>query len=146
MSNWTHIVASIDVDTYIESKNIKEEVEKLLEKAPKITGSEGNADIFVNVLSGHNTFTSCDCMNCEYGKTVIHHSEGGFSCDADEKYECPKGKYQTRVVITVIGDLRDRMKTKTHKEWNAFNNFIAKKVNSKYGFHIRNCACRIIGY
>lgn len=30
MSEWTHIVATIDVDTYIRAKNIKEVVEVIL--------------------------------------------------------------------------------------------------------------------
>ena len=61
MSWWTHIVAAIDVDTYISSKTIKSDVEELLKGAPAITGSEGNADIFVNVLSGTNISTNRDC-------------------------------------------------------------------------------------
>ena len=31
MSYWTHIVAAIDVETYIQSKTIQSDVEKLLE-------------------------------------------------------------------------------------------------------------------
>jgi len=50
MSYWTHIVAILEVDTYIEDKNIKQIVENKLIKAPKITGSEGCADVFVNVF------------------------------------------------------------------------------------------------
>jgi len=140
---WTHIVAAIDVDTYIEDKNIKSIVEKMLENAPKITGSEGNADVFVNVLSGYNSWTNCDCAHCEYGNTIQHLNEGGFKCDADWDYQCPEGEYQSRVVITVVGDLRDRRKQQTHKEWNAFNNYVAKKIRGKKGFEIRNCACVI---
>lgn len=145
MSMWTHIIASIDVDTYIKSKNLKKDVEKLIKNAPKITGTEGNADIFVNVLSGYSMSTSCDCFRCKYGKTVVYHSEGGFSCDADENYECPYGEYQTRVVITVVGDLRNREKNRTDKEWNSFYNFVSEKINGNNGFHIRNCACTIQG-
>lgn len=127
MSMWTHIVASLDVETYIESNTIKEDVEKMLKKAPKITGSEGPADIFVNVLSGHNV-----------------------SCwDGDDRRE-----YQTRVVITVIGDLRDRMKAQTEDEWSKFKNFIGQdewaeeeyEQENSLNFTIRNCAYEIKGY
>lgn len=145
MSFWTHIVAAIDVDTYKTSNTIKKDVEKMLEDAPKITGSEGPADVFVNVLSGYNHWTSCDCDRCEYGKTVRYLDEGGFECDAARDYKCPPGEYQTRVVITVIGDLRDRMKDTTKEEWKAFKKYIEKQINGN-GFGIRNCTCKIQGY
>ena len=54
MSRWTHIVAAIDVDTYIESENLQSDVNELMKYAPKITGSESDADVFINILSGHN--------------------------------------------------------------------------------------------
>lgn len=144
MSFWTHIVAAIDVDTYKTSNTIKEDVEKMLEGAPKITGSEGPADVFVNVLSGYNHWTSCNCDCCEYGKTVRYLDKGGFECDADKEYKCPSGEYQTRVVITVIGDLRDRMKDTTKEEWKAFKKYIEKHIDGD-GFGIRNCTCKIQG-
>ena len=55
MSRWTHVIGSLYVDTYKHEKDIKGYVENLLEKAPKITGSERDCDIFVNPLSGYNT-------------------------------------------------------------------------------------------
>ena len=51
MSFWTHIVASIDVNTHIECDTLKRDVKKMLKAAPKITGSEGDAEVFVNVRS-----------------------------------------------------------------------------------------------
>jgi hypothetical protein len=121
---WTHIVASIDVDTFIQSDTIKEDVEKMLEKAPKITGSQGPADVFVNVLSGH-------CISIY------------------ENDECKK--FQSRIVITVIGDLGDRMKDQTEKEWKAFKDFIGiepefyNEDREGLNFEIRNCSCEIKG-
>lgn len=128
MSYWTHIVASIDAETYIESDTIKTDVEKMLERAPKITGSEGPADVFVNVLSGYNV-----------------------SCWDEDKHH----EYQTRVVITVVGDLRDRMKEQTEKEWTEFKKFIGEELledSDEEGnpdglnFGIRNCSYEIIGW
>lgn len=124
MSKWTHIVASIDVDTFIESHTIKEDIEKMLEEAPKITGSEGPADVFINVRSGSNISTMID--------------------DKEEKF-------QTLLVITVIGDLRDRTKDQTEKEWKAFKDFIGVEPKlydeNREGLNleIRNCACQIWG-
>ena len=140
MSSWTHIVASIDVDTYIEDHDIQSVVEGMLEGAPRITGSEGDANIFVNVLPGHNSWTSKDCNHCKYGTA----GGLGLDCDAEDDYVCQSGEYQTRVVITVVGDLRDRIKAATHKEWKAFQKYVARKNGCD--FMIRNCACRIQGY
>ena len=143
MSMWTHIVATIDVDTCIECDNIKKYVEELLKIAPKITGSESDADVFVNVLSGHNVYISHDCERCKYNNTIVHLEEGRFTCEAPKEYKCQSGEYQTRVVITVIGDLRDRTRDRTKSEWIEFKKFIAKYINGD-GFIIRNYAWKIV--
>lgn len=83
MSKWTHVTGCLYVDTYTQRKNIKKYVEKMLEKAPKITGSEGDLDIFVNPLSGYNVSSYKTDENGDW----LH--------------------YQTCVVITMVGDLRD---------------------------------------
>ena len=148
MSCWTHIVAAIDVDTWIESNTIEYDVRNLLKDAPLITGSASNAEVFVNVLSGNNVWVSHDCFHCSYygGPTYDDDDEGGYYCDAPNDFECPEGRYQTRVVITVIGDLKDRMKDQTKREFRQFKRFIEKHINEERGFHIRNCACNIVGW
>lgn len=125
MSRWTHVVGCLYVDTHTENHNIKEYVEGLLELAPKITGSERDCDIFVNQLTGHNTWTNCDCDHCKYGNTIVHLDEkGGFQCDAENDFECPSGEYQTCVAITIIGDLRDKDANITKKEIKRFIRYI----------------------
>ena len=127
MSQWTHVVGSLYIETYKEKDNIKKFVENILEKAPKITGSERDADVFVNPLSGYNTSTNCDCERCIYKDTIIHLDEGGFQCDADNTFECPEGDYQTCVVITIVGDLRDKDGETTKKEIEEFIRFLQKQ-------------------
>ena len=141
MSLWTHIVGVLHVDTYHCCDDLKLYVEEALKNAPQITGSEGPADVFVNVHSGYNISTSFDCRRCEFKDTIIHFEEGGMSCDAPDGYKCPYGQYQTRVTITVQGDLRDRMKQTTRKEWNAFHRYVAKTL----GYNIRLAICQIEG-
>lgn len=144
MSHWTHIIASIDIDTYHHDKDIKGYVENILANAPKITGSEGPADVFVNVKSGHNHWVGCDCNACEFKDTIINYSKeegGGWECGAPDGFQCPEGKYQTRVVITVIGDLRDRERWRTRDEWYEFRDYVKARVGCGYDF--RNCVCRI---
>ena len=116
MSRWTHIVAAIDVETYMTSHTIGDDVRELLQWAPVITGSEEDADVFVNVLNGYNLSSWHDGV-----------------CD----------EYQTRVVITVIGDLRDKTGAETQDEWNEFLEFIKTQIDGQ-GWYIRNCACKIV--
>jgi hypothetical protein len=137
MSHWTHIVATLDVDTWkLERDSIKEYVEKLLEEAPRITGSEGDAEVIVNIKEGHNFYTSQDCKKCKFYETL---TETG--CDSPDDFKCPDGEYQSRVVITVVGDLRDRFPEQTKKEYQAFKKYVSKALD----FEIRNSAVKIIG-
>lgn len=128
MSRWTHVIGSLYIETYKERKDIKGFVENILNDAPKITGSEKDTDIFVNPLSGHNTWISCDCERCVYKDTIVHlDEEGGFQCDAENTFECPEGNYQTCVVITIVGDLRDKDGETTKKEIEEFIRFLQKQ-------------------
>ena len=142
MSFWTHIVGVLHVDTFKEVDDIKTFVEESLKDAPKITGSESDAAIFVNPEPGYCTSTDMDCRRCEYGKSLRHDKDGYLYCDGPEGYQCPYGEYQSRAVITVQGDLRDRMRNQTRKEWNAFHRYIAKKL----GYSVRIATCRIEGW
>jgi hypothetical protein len=103
MSNWTHIIGAIHVETYIERKNIKKYIEKIIKDAPKITGSEDDADVFINPLSDYNVSSLKEDKNGNYIT------------------------YQTRVCITLVGNLRDRDINQTEKEYFEFINFIKEK-------------------
>ncbi len=140
MSQWTSIIAAIYIDTFREMNkyDLKNYCYDILNSAPKITGSECNAQIFVNVLDGYNSYVGRDCKKCAYKDTIIHLEEGGFTCEADEDYLCQEGEYQTRVVITIIGNLRDRCIERTKKEYNKF----FKYVENKFG-DIRNSTLSI---
>ena len=108
MSNWTHITGALYIETYKERKNIKKYVEKILKNAPKITGSESDTDIFVNSLSGYNVSIWKEDKN------------GNFL------------EYQTRVCITLAGDLRDREINQTEEEFNEFIKFVKDNFDIYY--------------
>lgn len=142
MSWWTYIVATIDIDTWKERHDIKEYVEKLLKDAPPITGSERNADVFVNVRKGHNVSIAPDCPLCPF---FGGYNAGGYEiCRKPTVAKCidPISEYQTRVVITVAGDLRDRHKPQTQAEWRAFKKYVESVIGVGKG-SIMNCTCRI---
>ena len=140
MSYWTHIVGVLYVDTYTETDDLVGYIEDKLKDAPAITGSERNASIYINVPPGHNVSTSFDCARCEYGSTLRHYPDG-FECYAPEHYDCPTGEYMTRAIITVQGDLRDRMFDQTHDEWLAFRRYLENDCD----FRIRQVTSDIRG-
>ena len=98
---WTHITATIVVDTFENKKDIKKYVERKLKKAPTIYGGEEDASIYVNRLNGYNTYIDSDCE---------------------------QSKYQTKVCITIVGDLRYRSKEDVLKEYIDFLNYITKEL------------------
>lgn len=106
MSKWTHIAGTIYIDTFREmpNKDLKEHIEGIITKAPQITGSEENAQIFVNILNGYNTYISEPELGIDQG-------------------------YQTNAVITIVGDLRDREVTETLAETKAFLHSLKQSFN-----------------
>lgn len=119
MSYWTHITACIYVDTWNPNeftKDVAGYIKDVLKNAPDITGSEGPADIFVNALSGHS------------------------SSSWDHENDCYI-EYQTRAAITIIGDLRDRLKEQTRDEYESFVRFLGQQ-----GWEIRQRSCSIREY
>lgn len=51
MSCWTHITACFSVETGIIDKKpaLKRKLKELFKDAPKITGSERNVSVFINI-------------------------------------------------------------------------------------------------
>lgn len=142
MSWWTYIIGSIDVDTVEERHDIKEYVEELLKNAPPITGSEGNADVFVNVRSGHSDIIIPDCPLCPFFGG--YDNEDNKICKKPEYAHCPEPEteYQSRVVITVAGDLRDRYMPQTQAEWKAFKKYVERSIGKGKGC-IMKSTCKI---
>lgn len=136
MSQWTHIAGCLYVETYKEEKDIEKYVKDLLKNAPVITGSERDADIFVNALSGYNTSINMDCEHCKYKDTVRYlDTEGYFECDAEEGFECPDGEYQSCVAITLIGDFRDRDGEVTRQEVESFIRYLQTECDFGIDYH-----------
>lgn len=109
MSYWTHITGALYVETYTERKNIKKYVEKILQDAPKVTGSEEDMTVFVNPLPGYNI------SSWKRNKT-------------DDDWE----RYQSCVCVTLVGDLRDRQIDQTEEEFNKFIDFIQQNFQIFY--------------
>lgn len=141
MSMWTHITACLSVDTCIAEKRpiLRKLVKQYLKNAPEITGSEGPAEVFVNIQGGHNFYTSYDCEHCEYKDTLRDITVDGLDyqeCDAPDGHDC-SGEYQSCIVISIQGDLRDRIPDQTKREFEEFLKYIeAEYIIRDYSVNI----------
>lgn len=103
MSQWTHITATLSVDTAIygvSKSELRRRVRSILNRAPDIAGSEGKADINVFVKSGHNQSA---CVGGEWTYS------------------------QSCIIISIQGDLRDMDKEEVKKELTDFANYIEEQ-------------------
>lgn len=101
MSRWTHITSCMSVETCTRNKKrVKKSIIDYINKAPKITGSEADADVYVNLQNGHN---------------LSSWSKGRHQ------------EYQTCIVISIQGDLRDKDGETTRDEFVEFLNYIQNK-------------------
>lgn len=118
MSKWTYVCGAIWVDTY-DSCAI-EKIEEFLVNAPKITGSEKDVEIFLNQTEDCNVYLDSDCGNCKFNDVVRQREVTTFTCKAEEDYKCPSAEFNTMVVMTLFGALRDRTYNKTKEEYDTF--------------------------
>ena len=101
MSNWTHVIAAYEVNTWRCSKKIRTIVRKIMKHAPEISGSEGPADMFINFPSG-------------FSESSVKFVNG----------TCKRVDYQTHFVVTISGHLRDRIADTTKNELKRFETFL----------------------
>lgn len=141
MSWWTHITACLSVDTGLAEPrgHVKKVITKELKEAPKITGSERDADVFVNMQSGSNLWISEDCDHCPYNDTREFTERGSYTCEGPDDFKCPRAEYQTCVTISIQGDLRDRTKEQTQAEFDEFLKFIKQR------YYLRDYSVNIKG-
>lgn len=104
MSRWTHITSCMSVDTCIENrKRVKKSIIDYINNAPKITGSEKDADIYITLQRDYNV------------SSWKQNNKGEFI------------KYQTCIIISIQGDLRDKDGETTKEEFINFLNYIKKE-------------------
>lgn len=104
MSRWTHITSCMSVDTCIENrKRVKKSIIDYINKAPKITGSEHDAEVYVTLQRGYNI------------SSWKQDKKGDFI------------KYQSCIVVSIQGDLRDKDGISTKEEFINFLDYIGKK-------------------
>lgn len=110
MSYWTHVNGSIIVDVCGRTQEESEYVLKtVLKHLPVVTGSESDMDVFIQRQSDTNISSSTD----EYGMTTNN------LVDRFGDRSSTRGwlDIQTKYILTVQGDLRDREFDDTFKEF-----------------------------
>lgn len=110
MSYWTYVTGTITVSAVGRTQSeMRYIIETVLAHLPKVTGSEGNMDVYIVQTNGHN-------ISCS-------HNEFGVFCGRDNL-----ARMQDKYILVLEGSLRDRMFDKTFKELNNFLNRLAKRL------------------
>lgn len=103
MSMWTYVRGVILVDTWADyTPAALYQAQSVVDHLPRITGSEGPVQFYVTSRRGYNMVRFCD----EYDQQS-NLGEGRFQ---------DKFKSQSEVLITLCGNLRDRMLPQTLRE------------------------------
>lgn len=98
MSLWIHVVGAVYVSMYTQSnEQTLNHARHMVSHAPKVTGSERDMQVYISLLNGYNRHIFND------GEDV---------------------NWQTGVIISLVGDLRDRTIEKTNQELKAFLDYI----------------------
>ena len=110
MSQWFHILGSIEVEMYESSTSYNEYyLKSVIEDCPDVAGSEGGIDIFINKQSYPNGSSSHDEMMvwCGYPKYNILNRNRFSVMDPHHFPYFKTQEIQSRFVITLSGSLRD---------------------------------------
>lgn len=142
MSHWSSCYAIISLRAYKDVANFEKLINLVLSKAPKITGSERNADVKI-ISFDHCTWQSNPCKHCPYLRldvTKYRNFKGSIVCPGSdyltvkqyEKAICQQrrdifseiGDIVDYCEIAITGSLRDKHKEETVKEFKAFINHL----------------------
>lgn len=132
MSYWTYINGTIEVSPLGRTQEEKEYILKtVLNHLPRVTGSEGDMDVYINQENGYTT--SCSCDEHEDRTNNLIDRYGNKSC---------KGwlKIQDHYLITVNASLRDREFDETYREFIKWLIRLSKRV------YVEDILVRIKGY
>ena len=121
MSFWTYISGTIEVDVPGRTQaEIDYILTTILDHLPRVSGSEGDMEVYVNKREGHNYSSSAD----EYGYRTNNMIDSYGFKDRDHGWL----RKQTLYVLTVKGSLRDCIFHKTHREFMNWLCRLAKRL------------------
>lgn len=122
MSWWTHIKGVVEVEVPGRTQaEIRYVLESVLDHLPRVTGSEGDMNVYISQRAGYNRSSSLD----EFGlKTNNLKDDYGFKTRNRGWLET-----QSMYMLTVDGDLRDREFEETKREFMKWLCRLAKRLN-----------------
>ena len=121
MSFWTYINGTITVKPMGRTQPEKRYIlDTVLEHLPRVTGSEGDMEIYVNQRAGHNVSCSCDEFGMRTDNLVAMY---GYKSRKRGWHET-----QDQYLLTVKAGLRDRMFDETKREFLNWLCRLAKRV------------------
>ena len=110
MSWWTHIKGAIEVEamgrTQAECRYI---LDTVLAHLPRVTGSEGDMNVYIAQRAGHNCSSSCDELSMRTNNLT--------DFDGFKSREYGWMTMQTKYMLTIDADLRDRRLEETKREF-----------------------------
>lgn len=121
MSLWTHIRGTVVVSPMGRSQPEKRYIlDTVLEHLPRVTGSEGDMDVYVIQRNGHDMSSSCDEFGMRTNNLKNYYGEKSFRGGWHEM--------QTKYILVLDGDLRDRCFEETKREMMKWLCRLAKRV------------------
>lgn len=122
MSWWTFVKGVVEVEVPGRTQaEIRYVLESVLDHLPRVTGSEGDMNVYVSQRAGHNCSSSCD----EFGLITNNLKDyEGFKTRNHGWLET-----QSRYMLTVDGALRDREFEETKREFMKWICRLAKRLN-----------------
>lgn len=124
MSSWTYINGTITVCPMGRTQPEKRYIlETVLSHLPRVTGSEGDMDVYTIQKNGYNSSSSCD----EFGEVTNN------LIDRYGRKNRNRGWLQTQdeYILVVNGALRDREFEQTYKEFMKWFVRLCKRVGCK---------------
>lgn len=122
MSWWTHVKGVVEVDVPGRTQaEIRYVLESVLDHLPRVTGSEGDMNVYIAQEAGHNCSSSCDEFGLRTNNLKDLH---GF-----KSAKCGWLETQGMYMLTVEGDLRDREFEETKREFSKWLCRLAKRLN-----------------
>lgn len=113
MSYWTYVTGVIEIDSYAATNPMADYITRtVLAHLPKVSGSEGYMKCYVIVPDGHNVSSSHN----ELMEPVSFGLRNVFET-------------QTKRLIVLDGNLRDRFFEETFSELNKFLNRLSKRLS-----------------
>lgn len=125
MSYWTYLTGTVTVGVMGRTQAEKRYIlDTVLDHLPRVTGSEGDMDIYVIQKNGHNSSCSCD----EFGQRTNN------LVDSYGYKSRNRGWLQTQdeYILTIDGALRDREFEQTYREFIKWLVRLGKRVQIEH--------------